>query len=60
MSNMNIKDCPFCGSGLVKTIKGFMGKRAIFKVYCVSCQIRTDPKETKKLAIETWNKRVAL
>ena len=52
--------CPCCASTRVKTIKGSIGNRKIWRVFCVACQVRTGPEYTLRKAKEVWNRRAAL
>lgn len=50
-----LKPCPFCGS--LKYVGVFLHNTKGFVVRCVSCGARVGYYETRKEAVDTWNKR---
>ena len=48
-----LKPCPFCGNKNIDIVT-FHG---MFQVICQWCHIMTEEKETKKEAVDDWNKR---
>ena len=52
----NLKPCPFCGSKKVIVYKDSINPKCCF-VFCEGCRVNTADFDTKKEAIEAWNRR---
>ena len=51
--------CPFYGSDHIKTVSGTMHEGwKFYKVFCASCQMRTEPIRGKAKAKDRWNRRI--
>ena len=54
-----LKHCPFCGhEGTLRSMRFGMEKADRYAVTCTACQIAIGWEESKKAAIERWNRRV--
>ena len=56
--NLELKRCPFCGSGNVKLedVVDNLGDHH-YRVVCQYCEIQTAFDFSKEYAIDTWNNR---
>lgn len=50
--------CPFCGSKEYQPSVEFDGHYNTYNVLCQNCSVSGRDEYTRKMAIESWNKRV--
>lgn len=54
---MEIKPCPFCGSGRINLITRRSNDEELFFMKCTFCGVKLEPEEEEEDAIEVWNRR---
>ena len=52
-----LKPCPFCGSVVIEENTNNFGSFVFHFMCCERCSAKTAYYETKKSAIDAWNKR---